>query len=759
MKLFPLVLVSLLFFSCSGNRPLSFEIISGPGGEDIVFTPGGFYDGPPGAEAFVTVKTKKESYSLQQFAESLHRPDMVEKLRRDEAAGGSQAPGGEDLFTLLRPDKAPPRLSLLELRRISGSLMEAVVKAADSGGGVGKLLVFRGGKQGQAFPFCFYDIAEMANKTYQEKGKTCYELSFTFSPEPGPADAAPIGISAFNKDISVESERLWIHEPPGAAELPDAANLPAAANLPGAAKPVLHIVRGEGALSATLTGLLSAQGEGRLYSKTVFYDNPAGLGPPGIAAGISEDDVFVYFVRPAGIDSKGDYYFFTDNKESGQANLVSPKAEVLEQPHIIPGKCDFLEYLAGIKARRILLVINGSDFDAAENNTAFVRLEERLGSTAALAVTANGREAAGPDSGEENAALFPNGSFAAGGSKAADGSEEPGNGGQLLSAASFIAFLQSSDSGAANDSFAAGGSPEPRKRLVRLGGDFPILDLYAGFGEIKMQTMFSGLVYIDGSGEAPSVLGFGETLRKKLPPGRYAVTMTYRNGHRETKPALLSPGASQWVIFNYTPDLLEGDFSKLPAFGVHISELNPGNYKTHNPDALKAMEVPAWRISFLAGEDFYKKGDYPKAVAEYSASISLKDDNITAHVSRGNGYRKMGEIEKAIADYSKALSLQKDYAEVYNYRGYLYSALGDHRKAVADYTNAIKYRKNYADAFFNRGCAWAELEEWDNAAFDFGQVIRLEPQNATAYTERALAWQNKGDFKKAEADFAAAKKF
>jgi tetratricopeptide (TPR) repeat protein len=752
----------LLFFSCSGNRPLSFEIIRGPGGEDVVFTPNGFYDGPPGAEAFVTVKIKKESYSLQQFAESLHRPDMVEKLRWDEAAGGSQADGGEDLFTLLRPDKAPPRLSLLELRRISGSLMEAVVKAVDSGGGVGKLLVFRVGKQGQAFPFCFYDIAEMANRTYPEKGKNCYELTFTFSPEPGPADAASIGISAFNKDISVESERLWIHE------------LPAAAGLPDAAKPVLHIVRGEGVLSAALTGLLSAQGEGRLYSKTVFYDNPAGLSLPGSAAGISEHDVFVCFARPAGIDSRGDYYFFTDSNVSLFQNAglrfdvsfgtgfsknsskpgfsiksreAVPKVEVLEQPHIILGKWDFLEYLAGIKARRILLVINGSDFDAAENNTAFVRLGERLGSTAALAVTANGCKATGPGSGEENAALFPNGL------KAADGSEEAGSGGQLLSAASFIAFLQSNGSGAAD------GSPEPRKRLVRLGEDFPILDLYAGFGEIKMQTMFSGLVCIDGSGEAPSALGFGETLRKKLPPGRYAVTMTYRNGHRETKPALLGPGASQWVIFNYTPDLPEGDFSELPAFGVYVSELNPGNYKNHNPDALKAMEVPAWRISFLAGEDFYKKGDYPKAVAEYSASISLKDDNITAYVSRGNGYRKMGEIEKAIADYSKALFLQNDYAEVYNYRGYLYSALGDHRKAVADYTNAIKYRKNYADAFFNRGCAWAELGEWDNAAFDFGQVIRLEPRNAAAYTERALIWQNKGDFEKAEADFAVAKNF
>jgi Tfp pilus assembly protein PilF len=727
MKLFPLALVSLLFFSCSGNGSLSFEIIRGPGGEDVVFTPGGFYAGSLGAEAFVTVKTKKESYSLQQFAESLHRPDMVEKLRRDEAAGGSQAAGGneaaggEDLFTLLRADKAPPRLSLLELRRISGSLMKAVVKASDSGGGVGKLLVFRGGKQGRAFPFCFYDIAETADRTYTEKGKSCYELSFTFSPEPGPADAASIGISAFNKDISVESERLWIYE------LQDAAKLPAAA------ESALHIVRGEGALSAMMTGLLSAQGEGRLYSKTVFYDTPPGLSLSGIAAGISEHDVFVYFVRPGGIDSKGDYYFAGNN--------------------VILGKWDFLENLAGIKARRILLVINGSGFDAAENNTAFARLGERLGSAAALAVTANGcgadndsaaaadSEAARTGSAEENSPLLPG------------ASEDAGDGGQFLSAASFIAFLQSSGSKAAR------GGPEPRKQLMRLGDDFPILDLYAGFGEIKMQTMFSGLIYIDGSGEAPSTLGFGETLRKKLRPGRYAVTMTYRNGHRETKPALLSPGASQWVIFNYTPDLSEGDFSKLPAFGVHIPELNPGNYKNHNPDALKAMEVPAWRISFLAGEDFYKKGDYPKAVAEYSASISLKGDNAAAHVSRGNGYRKMGETEKAIADYSRALSLQKDYAEVYNYRGYLYSALGDHRKAVADYTNAIKYRKNYADAFFNRGCAWAELGEWDNAAFDFGQVIRLEPRNAAAYTERALVWRNKGDFKKAEADFAAAEKF
>jgi tetratricopeptide (TPR) repeat protein len=273
-----------------------------------------------------------------------------------------------------------------------------------------------------------------------------------------------------------------------------------------------------------------------------------------------------------------------------------------------------------------------------------------------------------------------------------------------------------------------------------------------------MQTMFSGTVVIEGFDAEGRPLSFGETQTRLLPPGSYSVTMTYRNGRRETKRAEIQSGRGEWVIFTYTPELLAGDLGKLPRFGVDIAELNPGNYKKTGAGLLEKMDVPPYYAAFLSGEQCYRSGDYDKAIEEYSRSLSLKGDYTEAFVSRGNAWRRKGDARRAIADYSRALTLKADYAEVYNYRGFLYAREGNHTRAIEDYTRALKLKSGYTDPWFNRAYEYAELEDWDRAIADYTQVIKLEPSNAAAYRERAYAWSRKGSETRAAADYAAAER-
>jgi tetratricopeptide (TPR) repeat protein len=289
--------------------------------------------------------------------------------------------------------------------------------------------------------------------------------------------------------------------------------------------------------------------------------------------------------------------------------------------------------------------------------------------------------------------------------------------------------------------------------------DFNLLDPYPGYGTLRMQTMASGTITIEGFDMDPLALTFGETFSRRLPAGTYTVTMTFRNNHKETKTATLKGNGSEWLIFTYVPDLLAGDLRGMaPVFGVFMEELNPANYNKYDAAALKQMELPAWNQAFLAGEDLYKKGNYDRAITEYNKTLSLKSDYTGAYVSRGNAYRRKGDFDKAIVDYSQALKLKNDYAEVYNYRAYLYCQKGNHAAAIADYTQALKFRSNYADAFFNRAYAYGELKDWDKAIADYSQLIKLEPKNAVALKERGRAYFYKGDLEKSEADYAAAEK-
>jgi tetratricopeptide (TPR) repeat protein len=289
--------------------------------------------------------------------------------------------------------------------------------------------------------------------------------------------------------------------------------------------------------------------------------------------------------------------------------------------------------------------------------------------------------------------------------------------------------------------------------------DFPLIDRYSAAGELHIQTMFSGTVLIEDFDAESRPLSFGETRTRLLPPGSYSVTMTYRDGRKETKRAEIREGSGEWVVFTYTPELLAGDLKgKLPPFGVNLEELNPGNYKKTDAAILEKMDVPPYYAAFLSGEQLYRAGDYDKAIAEYSRSIKLKEDYTEAFVSRGNAWRRKGDADRAIADYSRALSLKADYAEVYNYRGFLYAGQGNHEEAIADYSRALKLKSGYADAWFNRAYGYAELKDWDRAIADYTQVIKLEPSNAAAYRERAYAWSQKGATAKAAADYAAAER-
>ncbi|AEF81373.1 tetratricopeptide repeat protein [Leadbettera azotonutricia] len=510
-----------------------------------------------------------------------------------------------------------------------------------------------------------------------------------------------IGVSAFNHDRTIESEQAWMEI---GGILPSRTAEPAVEpGIPG----FYALFAGNANSSVSLENLFAEQEQGSLYSKVNIRKlENSGLTEGGfsqfinsVASDGKKGDVLIVNL-PAQFDSGGDFIFNDLNK------------------------WDLLEKLPKISTRNFLILLHAAEKPGIEEETAFARLRKWLaGKGMALVPEAD---------------VFPESV-----SKIPAAMETPRPLQQFFTAHDFLALAQGYGD-----------------TMISLPSeDFNLFDPYPGYGVLRMQTMASGTIAIEGFDMPPLALTFGETLSRRLPGGTYTVTMTFRNGHKETKSATLKGKGSEWLIFTYVPDLLAGDLrGMLPGFGVYIDELNPANYNKYEPVVLKQMELPIWNQAFLAGEELYKKGSYDGAIAEYNKAISFKNDYTGAYVSRGNSYRRKGDAERAIADYTRALKLKSDYAEIYNYRGYLYCQKGDHSAAIADFTQAIKFRSNYADAFFNRAYAYGKLKDWDKTITDYSQVIKLEPKNAIAYNQRAGAYLNKGDSEKAEADFAVAEK-
>ncbi|MDR0497077.1 MAG: tetratricopeptide repeat protein [Treponema sp.] len=679
--------------------------------EWLSIVPEGFYNASfQGAFCF-SASLGKQYYRLDQLSGALFRPDLfkVSLMPESEPRISTIAPAAGTFF---KKDQRPPLVSLsLEGEKVK-------IKITEQKGGTGLLAIYRREErgttpEGEEIPAGFIDVGKTAEKKYTEKGKTCFEI--TLSPGQGET-----GISAFNKSNTIESERVWI-------TLPQRQNSSVVEIREAALKALLAAQDGEPA--AILEETLSLQSEGELYSavevkKLVgeeFNRNSFIKTLDELFTGTEKNDVLILHLQGWGkADAMG-------NLRIVPVKNADPNSMLSDIENEISGE-DILQAILKPSANSLIIM----DLLPYVNNEAgleiaLLRFRQRLGPKAML------------------------GTFSGGDSIASVIMEKlsPGARGfteRYVNAAGLLDHVSRSITGLVVF--------PPRE-------DFRIADNLINAGELKFQTMASGMLKIDQVDKDPIPLIFGDTMNRILPMGSYIIDMIYRNGYRETRTVQLRKKDSSWVIFTYTPPLLVGDFSQIRggALGINISELNPVNYQRINVEAMESMGMAPYYVAFLSGERFYKDGNYDRAISEYSRSISLKSDYIDAHVSRGNALRIKGDFNRAIEDYNRALSLKNGYAEVYNYRGFIHAKRGDLNRAITDYTQAIRFKTDYADAYFNRAHAHGVMGNWDLSIADNTQVLMFEPSNSIDYRERGNAWNSKGENSRANADYEAAEKY
>jgi tetratricopeptide (TPR) repeat protein len=202
--------------------------------------------------------------------------------------------------------------------------------------------------------------------------------------------------------------------------------------------------------------------------------------------------------------------------------------------------------------------------------------------------------------------------------------------------------------------------------------------------------------------------------------------------------------------------------SRLRGMGVLVSEIDPVNFENPDLDILRQMGADPYLISYLAGEQFYRNGDFDKAISEYTASINRNEEFTQNFISRGNAWMKKRDYNRAIDDYSRAIRLDGNKAEVYNYRGYARAemaarnSLNGMNLAIEDYSRAISINRNYVDALINRSYALYQTGDFARVIEDCGRIIALEPSNAVIWNRRGSAWYAREDDDKAITDFSEA---
>ncbi len=184
--------------------------------------------------------------------------------------------------------------------------------------------------------------------------------------------------------------------------------------------------------------------------------------------------------------------------------------------------------------------------------------------------------------------------------------------------------------------------------------------------------------------------------------------------------------------------------------------------------------------------EYYKKGEYDKALASLDKAVSLAPADAPLYAARGlvccakgdyeeaivdagkatrldpwaplgwsiraSAWYEKGEYDRAVEDSSRAIQLDHWDAHARATRGAALCAKGEHDAAIEDFNEAIRLDPNTAWYFYFRGLALHAKGQYEQAVQDYDKTIHLDPTYAVVYLDRGLARWERGDYERALSD-------
>lgn len=145
-------------------------------------------------------------------------------------------------------------------------------------------------------------------------------------------------------------------------------------------------------------------------------------------------------------------------------------------------------------------------------------------------------------------------------------------------------------------------------------------------------------------------------------------------------------------------------------------------------------------------QELVNKGEYDKAIDVCTSMIG--SPNQQAHLTyynRGFAYSKKGQYDKAIADYTMAIELGPPNERIYQARASSYESIKEYDKAIGDLDKAVAFAPGEF-SYLNRARFYRNRGKYDEAIADCDKIIQLDPEKVSGYWFRSAAYYEKGAF-------------
>ena len=160
---------------------------------------------------------------------------------------------------------------------------------------------------------------------------------------------------------------------------------------------------------------------------------------------------------------------------------------------------------------------------------------------------------------------------------------------------------------------------------------------------------------------------------------------------------------------------------------VDASRLNVGS-DTIEAQLLKALHA-------------HNDQDFERAIELYT---DILESETTAHlraivlIHRGMANFAVSAYERAIADFSGTLSLDDDNWKAYYYRGMVHRLRGAWRDALADLNRCLELDYGRFDSLFARAQVYFDMGDYQKAMSDCDAALELEPESPEARRFRKI---------------------
>ena len=171
----------------------------------------------------------------------------------------------------------------------------------------------------------------------------------------------------------------------------------------------------------------------------------------------------------------------------------------------------------------------------------------------------------------------------------------------------------------------------------------------------------------------------------------------------------------------------------------------------------------------IAGADALRdKGEFDRAIAEYTRVIDVSNNQPQAFFGRGVCYLMRANYDKAVNDLESAVRLNRTSVDGLFYLGIAYDFKGDVKVSATNYGKAIQLNPEYDRRaltkclFIDRpGVTIDQARNLANSVIDAcNSALKITPEfmSGLIQVKRGIAQRLKGDYDKAIADFEAVRR-